>query len=499
MSFIAKLNKVNQSSLSNLTLEKLTIKHRNEKYHFQKFTAIDEYLLIKDDGVDVFVTDFNTNTTEFKFEIKIGEELKDLIAIDLNNIFLFSSNKCFKYDIALKKLSHVNFYKTVHDEKISLEDISSIYFNNKTKLNSSLSNFYFGFIASDGILYLSSNVHEDKDAATFNISCEEISNFRNEIKHIEYKIFYNKKDNSLNGENNNGYCMITVLTQTNGYYTLVNILNTNDFSSFLDNVKLANWIEFYNFDHLEEEISKIFYSYHYDTNLGSPISFIVLTDTLQMIYCEFSTKYDKPEKLISSKYKIDFHQEITKNGFAGKGFKIAELIGIHHYDKSAYIGFKNKIFQYDLFQKELQSKKLETEAILDIGVYDPSLPFDRKPFYYLYFLSNRNVYFARIDTNYQIDKYRSNAANFHINNESNPEDFSGSFYFEEKKVNLLKINVIISVTIVKKLLQKDAQRVKQPTTVEKTIKKKIGRIIEKNALGKTISIQMTLICRIYVE
>ena len=119
-----------------------------------------------------------------------------------------------------------------------------------------------------------------------------------------------------------------------------------------------------------------------------------------------------PYQPIKREVDIDFEYEIKNSGLDNRGLKLENLVGTHHYHDTVYVSFKNRIYLFDIFNNEiLTMKKYESEYIRDIYIHDPNNEFEHKNFYHLYFLSNRNVYYSKIETNFQTEFFRKQSHN----------------------------------------------------------------------------------------
>jgi hypothetical protein len=452
----------NNLKMKNLLTQKLTIQSKGEINNWQNIAVSDNYLIIKDNNIQIFEIDLNANIAIFLFEVKIKEELLKIISIDKNNIFLFFSTSVVKFDIPTKVLHPVKFCKIINEEKIPINtaDITSIYFNEKIKLSFDEKNYYFGLmtVGEEGELLISKEILEEKETGNFEISCEPVRNFWKDVKHVELKVFY-PKDKALS----RGSFFITVITSTIGWYTVIKIPDLNDYNSLVEEFKKTKWNIL--FDLSSFSVGNIFHSFYYDINYGTPISFVALTDTLKLKYVEFDeigrdgvedgdinysnknnfhnfNNFDEIKNNhipgIKREIDINFENEIKISGLDNRGIKLENLVGTHHYFDTVYVSFKNRIFLFDIMNKEMLTfKKYESEYIRDVYIHDPNSDLDNKYFYHLYFLSNRNVYYSKIETNFKDEIFRKDVHNFNINDSKN-EEFSSAREnagFESKKVS----------------------------------------------------------------
>lgn len=470
--------------LKNLITQKLNIQAKGEINFWQNIAVTDNFLIIKDDNIQIFEIDQNSNSANYLFDVKVKEELLKIISIDKNNVFLFFSTSIVKFDIPTKNLHPVQFCKLINEEKIPINtsDITSIYFNEKIKLSFDEKNYYFGLmtVGEEGELLISKEIVEDKETGNFEISCEPVRNFWKEVKHVELKVFY-PRDKSIS----KGSVFVTIITNTIGWYTLIKIPDLNDYYSLVEEFKRTKWNILFDISNLN--VSKIYHSFYYDTNYGNPISFILLTDSLKLKYCEFeetrfyendikmrspSNANDRkqeynfshsdqsnlhgsfpglPYQPIKREVDIDFEYEIKNSGLDNRGLKLENLVGTHHYHDTVYVSFKNRIYLFDIFNNEiLTMKKYESEYIRDIYIHDPNNEFEHKNFYHLYFLSNRNVYYSKIETNFQTEFFRKQSHNFNINDSKEDEKSKEMFNDEEIHNNIKRVCVICKVPSTKR-------------------------------------------------
>jgi hypothetical protein len=490
--------------LKNLIAQKLNIQTKGEINFWQNIAVTDNYLIIKDDNIQIFEIDQNSNSAIFLFEVKVKEELLKIISIDKNNVFLFFSTSIVKFDIPTKNLHPVQFCKIINDEKIPINtsDITSIYFNEKIKLSFDEKNYYFGLmsVGEEGELLISKEIIEDKQTGNFEISCEPVRNFWKEVKHVELKVFY-PRDKTIS----KGSVFITIITNTIGWYTVIKIPDLNDYYSLIEEFKRTKWNIL--FDISSINVSNIYHSFYYDTNYGTPVSFIALTDTLKLKYCEFEesafyedgdnlkmrssinsfnpnqsnpnqgtgknfmlniinsvntlqynisntdqsnyqgTSRGKTSQPIRREIDIDFEYEIKNSGLDNRGLKLENLVGTHHYHDTVYVSFKNRIYLFDIFNKEiLTMKKYESEYIRDIYIHDPNNEFEHKNYYHLYFLSNRNVYYSKIETNFQTEFFRKQSHNFNLNDSKEDETAKENFKDRENFNDIKKFCPICRIS-----------------------------------------------------
>ena len=145
-----------------------------------------------------------------------------------------------------------------------------------------------------------------------------------------------------------------------------------------------NWIEIYS---QKENIYEIYFSIQFDSNLGNPSSIVIVKDNYKFTYFELNKnleQYNSGNAIVTVQ-EIDFKNEI-------KNIKNKDLIGVHHYNFIIYICFKNSVYIYNLKNlKVIDFWNFDKEPLKDLYI------FDKNKYYYLIFLTGRNVYFSKSD------------------------------------------------------------------------------------------------------
>jgi len=419
----------NNKAIKELNTVKLNIKSNNKTINWQNIAVCENYLIIKDEKIEIFEINHKENSAEFRLDLKIEEELEKIITIDINNIFFLLSASIMKFDVFTRRSYSVAFSKVSAQKTVPINrnQITALYFNEKIKLNKDDNNFYFGLMATreNGELHVSKELIKDNFNDALEIIFDPIVTFKKEIKHVELRLFYPNDDEK-------GYYIITVLSHLTGWYALIRI-SFNDYASFTEELKNAQWKILYDYS---GKILKTCYSIHYDANGGHPISFISISDTLKMKYVKFNEIHDEEdlESFTRKEVEIDLDEEI-KN-FGDRGFSRTDsLVGIHHHSNIIYVSFKNRVYLFDINSKEIVTmKKFESETIRDIYIEDPEYTDDHN-FYNLYLLSNRNVYYSKIETDFDAELYRIGSKQNMIYQETE-EDVEGE---KENKV-IIKFN-----------------------------------------------------------
>lgn len=149
-----------------------------------------------------------------------------------------------------------------------------------------------------------------------------------------------------------------------------------------------NWIEIYS---QKVDIYEIFFSIQYDSQLGNPLSLVLLKDNYKFSYIDFNKDLTQfaDLKVIVNVQEIDFNTD-------SKNFKHKDIIGVHHYNSMIYICFKQKVYIYNLKVKTMIDLwNFDKDTIKDLYILD------QKTSYYLIFLTTRNVYFSNIEQKFE--------------------------------------------------------------------------------------------------
>jgi hypothetical protein len=376
---------------------------------FQNIAVYDKYLIIKDKYIQIFLIDIEKGMAKLEAELLLQDELKDIIIIDVNNIFFNFHGKYIKFDIATKKYSNVKFSR--FEEKLPISHVTSVHFNENIKFLLNDKTYYFGFIATEsGDIFLSKEVIEHKDTNTHNINCDFIKSFGEDIQNIQFKKFVISDVE---------YFIIYVLTKTVGYYFLLsNIKDLNQYDLFYEELLKANWSLLYQYNN--EIISKIYYSSQYDANDGTPVSIIILTDTLKLKVCKFNRMQLNIEVI-----DLDIKQEIINSSFIDKSFKISDVVAVHHYYNVIFLSFKKRIYLYHItLCKIIAAWNFEAETIMDLYIYDKLNSEKRQSnLYYIFFLTNRSILYTKIETNYKASLFKDNSHNIFVENDSLQDKF----------------------------------------------------------------------------
>jgi hypothetical protein len=313
---------------------------------------------------------------------------------------------------------------TSFEEKLPISYVTSLHFNEKITFILNDRIYYFGFIATEsGDLYLSKEVTEQKEsnasiysvmsaASTYFINCDFIKSFGEEIQNVQFKKF---------AINDLEYFIVSVLTKTVGYYCLLtNISELNQYDLFYEELVKTNWNILYQYSN--EVITRLFFSSQYDANDGTPVSIVVLTDTLKMKICKFNKNHLTLEVI-----DIDIRQEILNSSFIDKSFKISDVVALHHYYNVIFLSFKKRIYLYHItLCKIIAAWNFEAETIMDLYIYDKLGSKDKRQasnLYYIFFLTNRSVLYTKIETNYKASLFKDNTHNILFVEKDSQQDY----------------------------------------------------------------------------
>ena len=119
------------------------------------------------------------------------------------------------------------------NQKISLLEANEISIHDQCELKDSNKSIYIGFVSvNNKQLYLAyKDWNNDND---YILNCVSIKNFKDEIKHIEYKFLNVKK-----GGNIKTYCFICILCNMEGYTLIVEIKEEFDLNKLISLLKIG--------------------------------------------------------------------------------------------------------------------------------------------------------------------------------------------------------------------------------------------------------------------
>lgn len=108
--------------------------------------------------------------------------------------------------------------------------------------------------------------------------------------------------------------------------------------------------------------------------------------------------------IISGSNKLDFQRDL-KNSMIGdkhdKFLKNNDIVGVHHFDSIIYVCMRTKVYIYNMKNNKIMDFWVfDSEPIKDLYIYDYGSK-EKRPFYYLVFLTSRNMYFSRMEKNFE--------------------------------------------------------------------------------------------------
>ena len=189
------------------------------KVAYGDFIVVDNYLIIRESITNLLIYKFSgkDSLTYYKeIPLKYKNEIKSIDGINPNNIFvIYHTKEIYVIDIINSTQEKV---KININQKISLLEANEISIHDQCELKDSNKSIYIGFVSvNNKQLYLAyKDWNNDND---YILNCVSIKNFKDEIKHIEYKFLNVKK-----GRNIKTYCFICILCNMEGYTLIVNLL-----------------------------------------------------------------------------------------------------------------------------------------------------------------------------------------------------------------------------------------------------------------------------------
>ena len=162
-------------------------KGTNKSNYLSKFSIYENYLLIFNEKLYSFEIDFSDNRASQISDFHKGEELIDIVFIDPSNIFLKYTTHYLKYNIFTNLSNQINFVKVVNGAEFPIEQISSLYFNDKLPFRVGEQDSYFGIFGTEtGELFITKDISED--SSFIKVTCESIKQFDEPIKKLFVRI-----------------------------------------------------------------------------------------------------------------------------------------------------------------------------------------------------------------------------------------------------------------------------------------------------------------------
>jgi hypothetical protein len=390
-------------------------KDRNKIRYWMNLFIIGDYLIIKDEPIQVFKLDYKMNQAMFLHELLLEEELIKIIELDKFNVFLFFSSSIKVYNFVNNSLKEIEFF--LNQETLASDKIVSIYFKSNSDDFSNYNDLGFGLFAVDnGKYYISRNIYNAD--SKLDIILEQIGQFSEAIQNFECKVFHSNESKSIE---NNKSLFLSAISKNKIYYTIIAKLD-EEYSQILNSLKVS-WKVLH--ENSNERIQN--YTFHYDPELGFPISYIIISDN-------FNVCYRKLERDAQNNLTVQYENELNLikeiKSFNNLIKQNETIVGIHHFDTILYLFFSQKVFIYNFSTRELMyEKKFSTIK----HMYFNQLIGSEE--YSLYFLTNTNLYYFSIKTKLKKEKFKDQ--NFNIKKTRTIDPYSSDAEFE-KLVSILK-------------------------------------------------------------
>ena len=346
-----------------------------EKYAYEDFIVIDNYLVIRDFS-NLIIYKFSKTSNEsldyFK-EIKLKNQnsIKSMDAINPNNLFIvYVTNEIYAVDIEQSTQEEIKI--NMKDKKL-LSSANEISIHDKCELKDTKNSIYIGFISvNNKDLYLS---YKDWNNKSYTLNCSLIKSFKEEITHIEYKF--------INDENNKNYCFICILCKMEGHTFIAEVKEEYDLNKFISLLKVdSNWTLLFS----ESNILKYYYSFYYSPTSYEQNSIVIFTDQNKCIVSNFKKNLNDPNFL--TKTEIIYKYDKANNN---------PIIGVNHYDKRLYITTKEDLSEFKLMTALTTAtntiKYSKALGILKTKIYDvPN-------FVSILFLTSKDILSFQLDLN----------------------------------------------------------------------------------------------------
>jgi hypothetical protein len=401
---------------------------KNQIRYWMNLFIIGDFLIIKDEPLQVFKLDYRTNQAFFLHETLLEEELIKIIELDKSSVFLFFSSSIKVYNFVNNSIKEIEFF--LNQETLSSDKIVSIYFKSNSDYSNNNNDLGFGLFAVDnGKYYISRNIYNAD--SKLDIILELIGQFSEAVQNFECKVFYSNENKS---NENNKSLFISAISKNRIYYTIIAKLD-EEYSHILNALKIS-WKVLH--ENPNERIQN--YTFHYDPELGFPISYIIISDN-------FNVSYRKLQRDEQNYLKVQYENELNLikeiKSFNNLIKQNETIVGIHHFDNILYLFFNQKVFIYNFSTRELiYEKKFSTIK----HMYFNQLI--GKEEYSLHFLTNTNLYFFTIKTRLKRDKFKDQ--NFNIKKTRSIDPYSSDADFEKlvRKFFYLKYKIVYSLFII---------------------------------------------------
>lgn len=265
-----------------------------------------------------------------------------------------------------------------------------------------------------------SNLTVNKSVSSNNLNSVFNSNNQPNNNNLATLSSLNTGSSNNNEENKNCHLMIAVLCKPGVYLFYTNNVNM-DYPSLVKQLKSkSNWFPLL-IDQPKHQLISLDFSFDPKTN--SPFSFVLVTDTMQLVTAEFNlykeevvpnTKDTKTntttsstnvsiKEIIMKPVTLSLVPLIKDSSFPNDNIKILDFVGVSQKFNLIYIIFTKKILLFNLEKKQFLHKwELPTETIKDCAFIDSLI---KQYYYFAAFVTNRNIWFSVIDSNLEVYEY----------------------------------------------------------------------------------------------
>ena len=197
-----------------------------------------------------------------------------------------------------------------------------------------------------------------------------------------------------------------------GYYVNIKVIKNNlVLNKFLEEIKKATWSELYNFNN---QTNKLIYNYFFDYAEQKTVFAIKLEDNKII-------RKSYPDDIVKFSSEIEVNKAITTfNEQNQKKFDKLEILGIYQNKTLIYIWTRYKIYVYKFNSTKIIQEwdTHSSESFTDLYIYANNLN-ATKDRYHLFFLTNRNVYCTKVESNFETYLFEKADLIIKINNATN--------------------------------------------------------------------------------
>lgn len=198
--------------------------------------------------------------------------------------------------------------------------------------------------------------------------------------------YYLTQFRKIINKNQQEFLLVMIFTKNSGSMLIMRISEDMSFDSLNKELKNPiNWVQIYS---QSDEVLDIYFSVHYDSALGNPSSVVIVKDNYRFTYIEFKSDITQhPDNPIMSSQEIDFKGDLKP----GKIRDLTGIVGVHHYNSLIFLVLKHSVYIYSYKAKRMIDMwEFDKETLADLYILD------KQQFYYLIFMTTRNVYFSLI-------------------------------------------------------------------------------------------------------